>query len=93
MQNYNKVVITEYSIIYTLDGKYHRTDGPALIQYCDKQKVFHMQYCLNGKRHRTDGPAYIYYKTDGSVGHQYYYLNGIVFSEENYLKLCKTITK
>ena len=38
--------------IWRLDGKLHRTDGPA-IEYANGTKYWHQ----NGKRHRIDGPA------------------------------------
>ena len=37
---------------WLLDGKYHRTDGPAC-EYPDGTK----EWYLHGKLHRTDGPA------------------------------------
>ena len=37
---------------YTLNGKLHREDGPA-IEYVDGSK----EWYLNGKLHRSDGPA------------------------------------
>jgi hypothetical protein len=36
-----------------LNGKRHRTDGPAIDAKGDGDK----EWYLNGKRHRTDGPA------------------------------------
>ena len=45
---------------WTLNGKLHRTDGPA-VEYANGDKFWY----LNGKLHRTDGPAVEYY--DGSV--------------------------
>ena len=49
-----------------LNGKRHRTDGPAIIYHSGSQYWY-----LNDKLHRTDGPAVIY--PDGT---QYWYLNG-----------------
>ena len=37
---------------WTLTGKLHREDGPA-VEYANGDKAWY----LNGKRHRTDGPA------------------------------------
>jgi hypothetical protein len=42
-------------VTYRLNGKLHRTDGPAVERF-DGYKSWH----LNGKRHRIDGPAIIY---------------------------------
>jgi len=49
-----------------LNGKLHRTDGPAVIWTDGAQEWF-----LNGKLHRTDGPAVIWF--DGA---RFWYLNG-----------------
>ena len=40
---------------WTVDGKYHREDGPALI-HKDGTQV----WCANGLLHRIDGPAMIW---------------------------------
>ena len=40
------------NIVYYLNGKYHREDGPAI----EKRNGDKWWY-LNGKRHREDGPA------------------------------------
>ena len=45
--------------IYTINGKLHRTDGPA-IEYPDGSNYWYQ----NDRRHRTDGPAVIH--PDGS---------------------------
>ena len=52
--------------IWRLNGKYHRTDGPA-IEYTNGNKSWY----INGERHRTDGPAIEY--IDGS---KLWYING-----------------
>jgi len=38
---------------YILDGKFHRKDGPAMIDARNNKYWF-----LHGKRHREDGPAF-----------------------------------
>jgi len=50
--------------VWRLDGKLHRTDGPAVID--GKRQTWY----LNGKRHRTDGPAII------SGEYQVWWVNG-----------------
>jgi hypothetical protein len=54
-----------------LNGKRHRTDGPAVVGA-------HGAKCwyLNGKRHRTDGPAVVY-----ASGAKHWYLNDKELSE------------
>ena len=49
-----------------LNGKRHRTDGPA-VEQADGYKAWY----LNGKPHRTDGPA-----VEGANGYKVWYLNG-----------------
>jgi hypothetical protein len=52
---------------YTLNGKLHRIDGPAIEWSCgDKEWYKH------GKRHRTDGPAIEYQNGDKE-----WWVNGI----------------
>jgi hypothetical protein len=48
-----------------LNGKCHRTDGPA-IEWPDGSKYWY----LNGRLHRTDGPA-----IELATGSKYWYLN------------------
>jgi hypothetical protein len=52
--------------IWYLNGKYHRTDGPA-VEYASGTKYWY----LNGQQHRTDGPA-----VEHSDGDKQWYLNG-----------------
>jgi len=47
--------VTKYRIEYTLNGKLHREDGPAVIRFDGT-----MWWCKDGIVHRTDGPAYIW---------------------------------
>lgn len=51
---------------WTLDGKLHRTDGPA-IEYADGGQ----EWYLHGELHRTDGPAFERYNGDKA-----WYING-----------------
>ena len=57
-----------------LNGKFHRTDGPAC-EYSNGDKSWY----LYGKCHRTDGPA-----CEWISGSKYWYLNGIQYSEEDF---------
>jgi hypothetical protein len=50
-----RVEITQYHIKWTLNGKLHRTDGPAIIYANGTQRWY-----IDGKLHRTDGPAAIH---------------------------------
>ena len=85
-----------------LNGKLHRTDGPA-IEYSDGTKI----WFLNGKRHRVDGPAVEHYdgyrawylsgklhRIEGPAveyanGTKYWYLNGKELSEKLFNELAR----
>ncbi len=58
--------ITKYETIWTLNGNYHRADGPAIANITGR-----MDYYKNGIRHRIGGPAIIC--DNGSL---YYCING-----------------
>jgi len=63
-----------------LDGKCHRTDGPA-IEYIDGDKYWY----LDNKLHRTDGPAVEY-----TNGDKRWYLHGIdCKSQEEFERLMR----
>ena len=63
---------------WLLNGKLHRTDGPAY-EWADGSNY----WFLNGQRHRTDGPAII-----NADGYKEWYLNGKKVSEVEFkLKL------
>ena len=83
-----------------LEGKLHRTDGPA-VEHPNGEKHWY----LEGKRHRTDGPAIEYsdgtkywclegksHRTDGPAvehpdGEKHWYLEGKKYSQEDWEKL------
>lgn len=60
------------SKIYTLEGKHHRLDGPA-IEYSDGSKLWFQ----NGQRHRIDGPACEY-----ANGDRTWFVNGNLHRED-----------
>ena len=80
-----------------LNGKCHRTDGPA-VERADGNKSWY----LNGKMHRTDGPVCEYangdkfwhlngkcHRIDGPAldfanGNKYWFLNGKELTEEEW---------
>jgi hypothetical protein len=59
-----------------LDGKLHRTDGPA-IEYADGSK----SWFLNDKCHRIDGPA-----VEWADGSKSWYLDGKQLTEAQWLE-------
>ena len=67
---------------YWLNGRLHRTDGPAVICYRPDGSVRLEEYWLDDQQHRTDGPAIIWYRPDGSVE-----------SEDEMVRRAKSFTK
>ena len=61
-------------VIWFLDGKKHRTDGPAC-EWADGTR----SWWLNGLRHRTDGPA-----VECADGDREWWLNGKRHTEEDF---------
>ena len=78
----NKPFISYYknaqkrSEAYILNGKLHRTDGPAYISWHENGHKWAEVYHLNGQFHRTDGPAYISWYPNGQRHSEQYRLNG-----------------
>ena len=70
-------------ICYQLDGKEHRSDGPAVI-YSGGSEV----WCFNGKLHRLDGPADISPGFDGGpewwVNNKRHRIDGPAVIKNNY---------
>ena len=87
---------THYTIVYYLNGKIHREDGPA-IEMANGNKYWY----LNGRFHREYGPAIEYsdgakkwylngkrHRTDGPAreladGHKTWYLNNKCYGYNN----------
>jgi hypothetical protein len=63
------ITVTEFFTHHTLDGKYHRLDGPAL--ECVDGYVAYYRY---GKPHRVSGPAFVH-PEDGNC----YFINGVQY--------------
>ncbi len=57
------------------NNKYHRTDGPAVIDHYADGSVYSEIYYINGKMHREGGPAAVTYDKNGSVVTESYYTN------------------
>ena len=58
------------------DGKLHRLNGPAIIDYYEDGSIQSESWYQDGKRHRLDGPAYIIYYQDGSIQSESWYQDG-----------------
>jgi hypothetical protein len=80
----NKMSYKEYTVkvyddgskFWSLNGKLHREDGPA-IEWADGSKF----WFLNGKYHREDGPA-----VEWVNGSKFWYLNGKEYTEAGFKK-------
>jgi len=72
----NKIIKTEYDnrTVYTLNGKAHRENGPA-VEWSDGYNVWY----INGKVHREDGPAAI-----SPNGSKYWFINDKQLSEKEF---------
>ena len=68
-----KVKVYDNRSEWRLNGKLHRTDGPA-VEWTDGDKFWH----LNGKQHREDGPAV------ECNGDESWYINGVELSEQEF---------
>jgi len=78
------VVCSNGNQMYLLSGRFHRINGPALINTDGYQA-----YYLNGKLHREDGPAAIYPK----INYQSFWLNNKRYEEHWYWFLVLTYIK
>jgi hypothetical protein len=77
--NLSAVEHSSGSKYWYLNGKLHRTDGPA-IEYPDGSK----EWWLNGKLHRTDGPAVQNLLNNEEITE--WALDGIFYSKEDHSK-------
>lgn len=59
-----------------IDGKKHRVNGPAVINYRNNGEIYEEYWYIDNKKHREDGPAIIIYK-DNKISEEYWYINGI----------------
>ena len=67
---------------WIVDGKYHRTDGPARIEWFDDDGSLSIEeWLVEGKPHRLDGPAYILHPEQHTIE---YWIYGIEFDECKY---------
>ena len=104
MKNYDEIKKNGFGTFHYLEGKLHRTDGPA-IEYADG----HKEWYINGKRHREDGPAVEYFngdklwyingqlhRTDGPAiefanGYKEWWINGVRYSRTEYYHKLKLL--
>ena len=72
MTEYKVVIYDTHTVWLNLEGKLHRTDGPA-IEYADGYK----EWWINDKPHRIDGPA-----VEWVDGRKYWFMNGKLHRED-----------
>ena len=65
------------------DGKYHREDGPAHINYSETGEILEEHWYINGEAHREDGPAKIYYNYNGEVVREMWCINNSYHREDD----------
>lgn len=73
-RTYEVKVFNNGTKLWSLNGKLHREDGPA-VEYSDGYKAWY----LNDQLHREDGPAVEY-----SNGFKFWHLNGTKYTEANW---------
>ena len=74
--NLPAIEFEDLSKVYYVDGKLHRTDGPAIIGKNSKYLTISERYYVDGKLHRTDGPAEILCDDSGIKEYERYYIDG-----------------
>lgn len=71
----------ELVVYHTINGKWHREDGPAIENHEGDKYWF-----KNGKLHRLDGPAAEYFDEQKE-----WYIDDTEYTEEEYKKILKTM--
>lgn len=67
---------------YFLNGRRHRIDNPAQIDYYDNGNIKIQWYYKNGKFHNERGPAIIHYSRSGIIIGEHYYINDEEIKDE-----------
>ena len=75
-ENWLKTALVFGIRIYHLNNMRHRKDGPAFINYINKNFISLEEYRYYDFLHRENGPALSWYYEDGSISMKEYYLNG-----------------
>jgi len=65
----------KYESWYSLNGKKHREDGPAVQTWYENGQKWFERWYLNDKRHREDGPASQSWYKNGQKRYEYWVLN------------------
>jgi len=70
------------SEIWSLNGKYHREDGPAYQWWYENGQKDYEWWYLNGKYHRDNGPAVQRWFRNGQKEYEWWLLNGKYHRED-----------
>ena len=76
----------KYSV-WKVDGKFHRTDGPAMRHWDNGGSLQFESWYTEGKRHRTDGPAMRYWDNGGSLQFESWYIEGKCITEVKFRRM------
>jgi hypothetical protein len=69
---------------YIVDGKYYRTDGPAITGWHENGQKRYEAYYVDSKYHRTDGPARTGWYYDGQKDYEEYFIQGKQYIKEDF---------
>ena len=67
---------------WLVEGRRHRTDGPAYVCYYEDRNLEYEAWYVNGKLHRENGPARISYNSDGSILYEEWWIYNRQLTEE-----------
>ena len=73
---FNGLQIKSEEWYLNVNGKFHRTDGPAYSFWKKNGELECEEWWLDGNRHRTDGPAYRTWYENGELECEEWFLNG-----------------
>jgi antitoxin component YwqK of YwqJK toxin-antitoxin module len=72
---------------WTLNGKLHNEEGPAIIRYHKNGNIQYQVWYLNDKWHNEEGPARVSYHKDGKVMFKEWCLDGKELTKEDFTSL------
>lgn len=84
---YNAPDNSEYTLYkeWQLDGKFHRTDGPAKEWFFTNGKPKKHEWYINDQKHRECGPAMIIFDAHGNAVNEEWWFNGTQYSEDSWV--------
>ena len=73
--NNKSVKINDNSILYLLNNRHHRLDGPAFTKWYKNGLKWYEEYYVNSRPHRIDGPGYTKWYENGLKCIEIYYID------------------